>query len=181
MSSDTGTDCLKEFVRKCNPDGLFMEFGVATGSTIRRLAQAVPGIIYGFDSFDGLPEEWTGYGGMPKGSFRCAEPQDLPDNVTIVKGLFQDTLPRFLLQHPKPASFVHVDCDLYSSTLFVLRSLSYRLDGAIVAFDEISGPECYEKHEGAAFKEFLEESGYSAELIGSQHECGRVFRLTKNA
>lgn len=178
MSSDTGIDWMRDLVRAAPSDGLFMEFGVASGATIRRLANFVPDrTFYGFDSFDGLPEEWTGRGGMAKGSFRCEEPTDLPPNVKIVKGLFHDTLPKFLASHPQRASFIHVDCDLYSSTMVVLMLLSDRLDGAVVAFDEICGPECYETHEGAALRDFLMESGYSVELLGSQHECGRVFRF----
>jgi len=181
MASDTGIDYLKSIIKRwCHPEGLFMEFGVSSGSTIKRLAKFVPDIIYGFDSFEGLPEEWTGHGGMPKGSFRCDPPKELPANVVIVKGLFQDTLPGFLERHPGPVSFAHIDCDLYSATKFVLGALVHRLDGAVLAFDEITGPECYELHEGKAFREFLSEAGYTAEFLGAQHDCGQVYRLSKN-
>jgi len=117
---------------------------------------------------------------MPKGSFRCDPPKELPANVVIVKGLFQDTLPGFLERHPGPVSFAHIDCDLYSATKFVLGALVHRLDGAVLAFDEITGPECYELHEGKAFREFLSEAGYTAEFLGAQHDCGQVYRLSKN-
>ena len=40
-------------------EGLILEFGVAVGWSIRRIAEKVSGPIYGFDSFDGLPEDWT--------------------------------------------------------------------------------------------------------------------------
>lgn len=177
MSSDTGIDFLRDFIRQATPDGLFMEFGVATGASIKRLAGFVPGVIYGFDSFEGLPEEWTGRGGMAKGSFRCEPPTDLPANVRIVKGLFQDTLPGFLEEHPEPASFVHIDSDLYSSAIFVLRSLKDRLNGAIVAFDELYNIPCYEEHEGAALRNFLSESGYSADLLGKHNDYSGCFRF----
>ena len=42
-------------------DGVILEFGVFRGGTIRYLAKAVPGRkVHGFDSFEGLPEIWSG-------------------------------------------------------------------------------------------------------------------------
>ena len=44
------------------PDGLFLEFGVATGNTLGELSSVLPAgaKIYGFDSFAGLPGDWSG-------------------------------------------------------------------------------------------------------------------------
>jgi len=66
-----------------SPQGLFMEFGVWHGHSIRQIARAMEkhGVIqsvYGFDSFLGLPESW---GDLPVGSFNAGgHPPDIQDN-----------------------------------------------------------------------------------------------------
>ena len=40
-------------------DGLILEFGVAQGASIRKLASMTDQVIHGFDSFQGLPESWS--------------------------------------------------------------------------------------------------------------------------
>ena len=165
----------------CAGTGLFLEFGVASGDTVNDIAKHIaPREVFGFDSFEGLPEDWVYDGNKVwnrKGVFRCDVPTDLSDNVILVKGLFQDTLPRFLTQHSEPVAFVHIDCDLYSSTKFVLMTLSPRLDGAIVVFDEMLRHKAYEEHECRAFAEFLSETGHWCEYLGQQHFDGAGFRV----
>lgn len=161
-------------------DGLVMEFGVAVGSSLHEIAYAVPQkTVYGFDWFKGLPEDWCPE--HPRGSYSCPIPI-VPLNTKLVIGLFQDTLKPFLEEYPEPVGFVHIDCDLYSSTLFVLKTIGERLDGAIVAFDEIRGmsdqPQC-EEHEGRAFAEFLADRKFTAEHLGDQHSYGSIYRLTR--
>ena len=149
-----------------NVPGMFLEFGVATGDSIRQIAALNPEReIYGFDGFTGLPEKWGRL--LPKGEFACNPPSDLPLNVELVVGLFQDTLPGWLKGHPGDVSFVHIDCDLYSSTKCILDNLADRfVNGTVLAFDEIVGlPDCL-THEARAFAEFLNEYGFSYECIG---------------
>lgn len=156
-------------------DGLFLEFGVSVGESARKIANAIyPGKLYGFDWFKGLPEDWGPH--MPKGSF-AAEPPDDIANLVIVNGLFQDTLPGFLKQHQGPISFVHIDCDLYSSTKYVLDTIGHRLRGAVLMFDECWNNDICEEHEGRAFKEFLAESGLKEEFIGYHHGNGAGYRI----
>ncbi len=55
-------------------DGLWLEFGVHAGGTINRIAKYTTKTIYGFDSFEGLPQDWSGRidgNGVtyPKGTF----------------------------------------------------------------------------------------------------------------
>jgi hypothetical protein len=92
--------------------------------------------------------------------------------------LFQDTLPRFLKSYSAPVAFLHIDCDLYSSTRFVLKALRYRLRDTVVVFDEFSGPAAYDDNEGRAFTEFVRESGLRATVLGQPHACGAAFRLS---
>jgi predicted O-methyltransferase YrrM len=146
-------------------EGLALEFGVFSGRSINRMAQGRQGTVYGFDSFEGLPEEWRD--GYDKGAFAR---QDLPEvlpNVELVVGWFDRTLPKFLDEHPGPVSIVHIDCDLYSSTQTVLTQLRERLvPGTIILFDEYFNYPGWEMHEFKAFKEFVESTGLQYEYIG---------------
>ncbi|MDO9441388.1 MAG: class I SAM-dependent methyltransferase [Beijerinckiaceae bacterium] len=137
--------------------GLFLEFGVAGGESIRQIAAFHAGPVYGFDSFEGLPEDWFAY--LRKGFFAQELPRT-PDNVTLVKGWFSDTLDGFLAQHDEPVAFLHIDSDLYSSADFVLRRLEPRLaPGAVVLFDEYWNYPGWLQHEFKAFREFIERTG----------------------
>jgi len=139
--------------------GLFLEFGVATGSTISQIAKLTNGQVFGFDSFEGLPEAWrTGY---PKGAFSGPIPQ-VPPNVSLVKGWFSDTLPQFLREHPEPVAFLHVDCDLYSSTKCIFDLLCPRIGpGCVMVFDEYFNYPGWQNHEHQAFRELVDHHGFS--------------------
>src|ERR1700730_14295135 len=93
--------------------GLVCEFGVWRGATINRIARMFPDrTVYGFDSFEGLPEPWRD--GYPRGMFRARELPEVLPNVQLVKGWFHETLTPFLKQTSESAAFLHIDCDLYS-------------------------------------------------------------------
>jgi hypothetical protein len=141
-------------IRIADSAGLFLEFGVASGRTIRAIAEMYDGPVFGFDSFEGLPEDW--YEGYRKGHFARSDLPQVPANVTLIKGLFQDTLPAFLEAHDGSVSYVNVDCDLYSSSSFVLRSLANRLrPGTVIHFDEYFNYPGWRKHEFKAFQELV--------------------------
>src|SRR5450432_5940 len=91
--------------------GLCLEFGVYRGSSINLIASLMAGVVHGFDSFEGLPENWRE--GHEAGTFSLPSLPSVRDNVVLIKGWFQDTLPPFLEEHRGTVSFVHVDCDLY--------------------------------------------------------------------
>jgi SAM-dependent methyltransferase len=150
-------------------EGLVLEFGVATGATIRALAETVPQRkLYGFDSFEGLPEDWAGY--MPAGSFRQPTLPTVPNNVELVVGLFSDTLPRFLTETAGTVAFVHFDCDLYSSTQCVLENIHGRLArGAIFVFDEYYNYPGWKFGEHLALEEFVAKTEARIEYIGYTH------------
>lgn len=152
-------------VASATVEGLALEFGVFSGRSINRIAQGRPGPVYGFDSFEGLPEEWReGYG---KGRFAREGLPEVSENVELVVGWFDRTLPKFLDEHPGPVSIVHVDCDLYSSTQTVLQQLRERIvPGTIILFDEYFNYPGWEMHEFKAFKEFVDSTGLQYEYIG---------------
>lgn len=163
------------------PPGLMLEFGVATGVSLKAVANAVaPREVYGFDWFQGLPEAWES---DPKGMFACARPTDLPDNAIIVEGLFQETLEPFLQKYSwkRVVGFVHIDCDIYSSTAYVLDmlgNLALFNGGCILAFDEIIDQPGSDDNERKAFEEFRQAFPLHWEKIGKQHRFGEIWKLS---
>lgn len=131
--------------------GLIMEFGVATGRSIRHWAEMFPTHdIYGFDGFEGIYEAWNG---MPAGHF-AQEPPAVPANVHLVVGRFDQTLPSWLSHHPGQASLIHIDCDLYSATVDVFENLRPRIrSGTIIVFDEYWNYPDWQQHEFRAWQE----------------------------
>ncbi|PLX66950.1 MAG: hypothetical protein C0603_09780 [Denitrovibrio sp.] len=135
-------------------DGLYMEFGVYKGATLRIIASNTSSRVYGFDSFFGMPEEWNEW---EQGALNLngAVP-DAPENATIVKGLFQDSLPTFLQQNNRNVSFIHIDCDLYSSTKFILDTLVDNIvPGTVIVFDEYLNHPNWKLDEYKAFQDFI--------------------------
>lgn len=154
-------------------DGLILEFGVASGRTINRIADALPDrTIHGFDGFTGLPETWTAKFG--EGHFAQPIPE-VRSNVQLHVGLFDKTLPDFVAAHPaKPLSLLHIDCDLYSSTRTVFDHLGDRVvRGTIILFDEYFNYPGWRQHEYRAFQELVEERGLTYEyrgIVGSHYQ-----------
>jgi len=146
--------------------GVVAEFGVYHGLSLRRLARQVASPIHGFDSFEGLPEDWKP--GEPKGSYSTAgRIPKMPEHVQLHRGWFEDTLPSFVGSQQEKLRFVHVDCDLYSSTCTVLEGLRPLLQaGTVLLFDEYLGYEDFEQHEFRAWHEFTARHGIQYEYIG---------------
>ncbi|HBS47826.1 TPA: hypothetical protein DEO28_01630 [Candidatus Dependentiae bacterium] len=145
-------------------DGAFIELGVCTGKTINFIAALNPHKkIFGFDSFEGLPEDWVRQDNtMPKGTFGYKNPMMLPPvlhNVVLIKGWFKETLPIFVQEYLKntPIAFLHVDSDIYSSAITALKTLKNNIqEGTVIIFDEFYNYPGSEDHELKAFNEFLE-------------------------
>jgi len=144
--------------------GLYLEFGVGRGKSMRWIAPRVAGTVHGFDSFEGIPEHWNG---NPIGAFAQKKLPKVPSNVEFHIGLFGDTLPGFMDKHDGPVAFLHVDCDLYSSTVTIFEHLGSRLQpGAIVLFDEYYNFHRWRQHEFRGFQEWVARSGAKYEYIG---------------
>ncbi|HVW40587.1 MAG TPA: class I SAM-dependent methyltransferase [Amycolatopsis sp.] len=146
-------------------EGMALEFGVFSGNTLKVIAAACEGReVYGFDSFDGLPEDWRTT--QPAGTFAVDQVPEV-DGAEIVVGLFADSLPGFLAEHPGPIAFLHLDADLYSSTKTVLDLAGDRLrPGSIVLFDEYFNYPGWERHEHLAWTEFVERTGIRFSYAG---------------
>jgi len=145
----------------------YLEFGVSGGSSFKWWLEHNKNPVsrfYGFDTFEGLPEKW---GHFDKGAMAVAlEALNITDpRVHFYKGLFQDSLIPFLNEYKNERrKLIHMDADLFSSTIFTLSQL-YRFlqDGDIILFDEFAVP----KHEFAAFKIFTESFYVNYEVIGA--------------
>lgn len=164
---------------RITPKGMVLEFGVAEGHSIRELASVFPDrAIHGFDSFEGLPEYWRPE--FPEGTFKCDVP-DVPANVTLHKGLFNETLPGFLNSNPDPIAFLHLDADLYSSTSYVLEQVESRIvNGAIIIFDELHyWYDNYKEHEYKAFDEFIGRTGFHAKFLHRRRPEAYCFKLVR--
>jgi hypothetical protein len=101
---------------------------------------------------------------------------EVPGNVALHKGWFEQTLPAFLAAHPDDGvAFLHVDCDIYSSTVTVLRALGPRLKpGAVLVFDEYFNYPNWQRHEWRAFQEFVRDAGMSYRYLGFAQKNGHV-------
>jgi len=76
-------------------------------------------------------------------------------------------LPPFVESHRGPAAFVHIDCDLYSSTATVFEHLGPRIvPGSVLVFDEYFNYPNWKAHEHKAFEEFKARSGLTFRYIG---------------
>ncbi|HEY4876426.1 MAG TPA: class I SAM-dependent methyltransferase [Puia sp.] len=123
----------------------YLEFGVAGGTSFRwwiNNTKNANSKFYGFDTFEGLPEKWGLF--YKQGDMKY-EMMELNDNRhQFIKGIFQDTFLNFIdenLQELKSdkRKIIHLDADLFSSTLFILSQLyPYLKKGDILIFDEFS-------------------------------------------
>jgi hypothetical protein len=160
-------DLQKKTIESTSVDGLFLEFGVYQGESIKYLSSLTENTFYGFDSFEGLPEDWGTW--MKKGTFHLKEIPDLQsEKVKLVVGFFDKTIDKFMQEHSQNISFIHIDCDLYSSTKTIFDKMKNRfVSGTVILFDEIINYPIYKEHEIKAFAEFLEETRFNIECIGN--------------
>jgi hypothetical protein len=175
------------FYRKCislveGREGLFLEFGVFQGGTINFLSSLIPNKkFYGFDSFEGLPEDWVGIVG--KGHFKTNIPK-VNDNVDLVVGWFDETLDKFLEEHDETISFVHLDADLYSSIDYVLKKIENKIeDKCLFIFDDFLQFPNYKEHSIKCFYEFLKRTNYTYTPVGYVKEdfsrCAFIINVNK--
>lgn len=158
--------------------GLVAEFGVYKGRTINKIAKAFPKeTIYGFDSFTGLPDDGRSDWRMDF-SINGVLPK-VRHNVRLIKGYFEDTLHEFAKIHGGHCfSFVHIDCDIYSSTktIFDLCEAMIR-PGCIIVFDELLHYLEFADNEMLALYEFLQRTGYDFEWVGIRGKIMDVDRI----
>ena len=145
------------------------EFGVWSGNSINLFADELPqALIYGFDSFFGIEEDWNGFN-LTKGTFSLngVEPE-VKENVILYKGLYQDTIPKFIINSKieNKIDIIHMDSDTYTPTSYVLNAVSSLIKpGTIIIFDEYFGYPNWRNHEYKAFQEFVLNNSIKYEYI----------------
>lgn len=143
-------------LEKVSIDGMFLEFGVYNGESINHIASKIKCKITGFDSFAGLPEKWRD--GFVAGCFKVDSVPKVATNVSLIKGWFSETLPEFCSNNKGDLAFLHIDCDLYSSTKDIFHFLGPQIkSGTVIVFDEYFNYPGWVDGEFKAFKEFLTE------------------------
>jgi hypothetical protein len=152
--------------------GLVLEFGVATGRTLNHFARLLPGkTVYGFDGFQGLPEDWTSR--MRRGFFARDSLPAVRSNCHLVVGWFDQTLPKWIKHNHQPVALLHVDCDLYSSTVTILNNLRHQIvPGTVIVFDEYINYPGWQLDEFRAWQEYVKKHNVQYEYIGrvSKHQ-----------
>lgn len=136
---------------------VYLEFGVAAGSSFKWWLsnnKSEQSRFFGFDTFEGLPEDWGGF--YKKGDMISAIPEVNDARAAFLQGLFQDTFQDFVknnrsLLESDQLKVIHLDADIYSATCFVLGQIyPFLKKGDIIMFDEFNVP----LHEFKAFLEF---------------------------
>jgi len=156
---------LDKAISAVSNEGLFCEFGVYNGQSINFIASKIDTVIYGFDSFEGLPEDWLPE--FKKGRFKVNNLPEVRENVALIKGWFDDVLPEFAEQHAGQCSFIHIDCDLYSSTKSIFHHLKSRIStGTVIVFDEFFNFPGWKNWEYKAFAEFIADGDAKFEFLG---------------
>ena len=138
--------------------GLHCEFGVHQALQLNYLAKAKPNQHwYGFDSFEGLQENWPG-GYHGKGWFsKQGQIPVVNKNVKIIKGWFKNTLPSFFKKNKEKISFMHIDCDTYQSTKDVLDNIDPKLlqKDTLILLDEYISYWGWKENVFKAWKEYV--------------------------
>lgn len=164
---------LKYCVQRAMSEGLFLEFGVYNGDSVNLIADTIKGIVHGFDSFEGLPENWEA---CKAGQFSLGgRLPEVHSNVKLHVGWFDRTLPEFVQSHNEQVAFLHVDSDLYSSARTVLYLLKNQIaKGTVIVFDEYFNYPNWQAHEYQAFQEFVRDFNLKYEYIAY---CSRGYSV----
>jgi len=153
---------------------LYLEFGVARGESIRywsTLLRNPRSHLHGFDSFVGLPHDWS-LEGHKRGDFSTggAPPEIEDPRVEFFAGWFEETLPHYSWPEHE-VLVVTLDADLYSSTTTVLEFVKERLlPGSYLYFDQFH----HRCDELRGFAEFLDENPFTFKLVGASRDLSNV-------
>ena len=149
-------------IELCDSSRPFYEYGVWMGDSFKYLMKSFKK-GYGFDTFEGLPEDW---GPVPKGTYSSfGKVPDIKGGEFIV-GEFEQSLPRFFTKRRPLAGLINFDADLYASTLCALVHSKPVIDGnTVLIFDEFIINGDWENDEFRALNEFCEANGFDYEVI----------------
>jgi hypothetical protein len=173
-------------------------FGVAHGQTVTELSSGFSTLsmalphMHLFDSFQGLPQERSGIAIPPiwhVGAYR--EPSSTLKkklesiglhDYTLHDGWFKDTLDPLLVANAsfKPAVYVDIDADLYSSTIDILDFMfSHDLirSGTLIGYDDWGNTDLWTASESRAHKEMTAKYGARCAQLFSWGEPPTIRKL----
>lgn len=175
--------------------GFVLEFGVSRGTTVNHIAKKLPNqTVYGFDSFEGLPEQWqlnkkktiqAGHFNRPEGG-KMPKLPNVQKNVKLIQGWFSDSLPQFIQENNfDNISFLHVDSDLYSSAKTIFECLNEKINkGTVIVFDEFypwTNKKWYtnwKEHEYKALGEWIKKYNRSFDILSRSKHCQTTIVVT---
>jgi len=129
----------------------FYEFGVWMGDSFRYLMKSYEK-GFGFDTFEGLPEDWRS---VPKGSYSSFGNVPEISGGEFIVGEFDKTLPTFFATERPKAALINLDADLYGSTLSALKNARSIIDEqTVIIFDEFIINKGWQQDEFRALNEF---------------------------
>lgn len=170
-----------ESCNQINTNGLCLEFGVFEGESINYFSNIIKDRTWhGFDSFEGLPENW--YGGYHgKGWFnKNGEIPVVNKNVKIIKGWFKNTLPDFFKNHKDKISFMHIDCDTYQSTKDVLNNIDGDLlqNNTLILLDDYICYWGWKENVFKAWQEYVKENNikYKYVFFGKEQALVKIIK-----
>ena len=168
-----------------------------------------PRAVIGFDAFEGLPEEDASvakHESWVKGAFNLKDeitnndkietkPSEIIDPITIlvdrfkyyhkydidirlIKGWYSELDSSLDIN---PACFIHIDCDLYISSMYALNWLAvHKLFGpnCLVRYDDWNIPdiECYTSGESLAHKEICEKYNLEFDFVDKNGHAAVLYR-----
>jgi len=148
-----------------NDEGInktYIEFGVFSGTSINQFSKFLHNkTIYGFDSFEGLKEDWIGTS-VVKGTFDLKKKiPKLNKNVYPIPGWIENTLPIFLNEKKPSIIFAHIDVDTYQTSKFILSNIKpYLKKNSVLLFDELYNFPGWDEGEYKALTETFNENEY---------------------
>ena len=160
---------LKKAIESVSLEGDWAEFGVSSGGTARVILGLMPPnvYLYLFDSFLGLPEDWICngqvFGRHHKGDYGMGLVNLVDKRIKVIAGLFCNTVSEFARLHQKPLAFIHIDCDLYSSSRDVMEGIGGLIaPNTIIVFDDYHSyaGNGWKEHGYKAFQEFAQSRQY---------------------
>lgn len=119
------------------------EFGVWRGGVALAMSECMQGgTLHLFDTFEGLPHDDAAVGGLHRrgdfGDTQLMEVKKLLPSAVFHVGKFPETAVDNLRFR-----FVHLDFDLYESTLAAIDYLTPRMaNGGVIVFDDYAWPHC---------------------------------------
>jgi len=167
-----------------NPYKHVLEFGTWSGESMLTIRNnlSTEYKLFGFDSFLGLPEDWEGTQ-YKKGDFGLGGviPDELKNlDAKIFPGWFKDTIPEYLKEADNIA-LLHIDCDLYSSTIDILYSniRKYIKSGTYIVFDEFRKIN-NKDHEQRAFEEWVKDFNINYKMMPTMEPFRQAIKILES-